>query len=395
MNKFPVVILGGGESGRMFPLNTQHKALIELAGQTLLERTISNLLDANFSKIVVIINNQSNKELLLDKFGDKVTVLVQDNATGMGEALLLAEDHLDDKFFVISPYHFKSPEVLDKLAETKYDQAITVAETNIPQLYGIAEVDQDKALSIIEKPSPDQTNSNLRVVATYLLSRDFLTQLADTKKEQYSFETALDAEMKAGRVGFATIDLELPSLKYAWHFFDHFKAIMTDQTTHLSPQAEISKTAIIDDSSGAVIVEDRARIGDFAKIVGPCYIGRDSLVGDYSFVRGSSIESEVAVGAKTEVVRSIIFRGSSIHFGYIADSIVGSSTKIGAGLITANKRLDRDQIKVTIKNKPVETRRRALGLICGEKSKIGIRVSTMPGTLIESNTTIFPSEELK
>ena len=130
--------------------------------------------------------------------------------------------------------------------------------------------------------------------------------------------------------------------------------------------------------------------GDFVKIIGPTYIGDNSLIGDYSFVRLSSIEANSTVGANTEVVRSIIMENSSLHFGYLADSIVGQNVKIGAGLITANKRLDRENIKTKIKAEMMSTNLRALGTIIGHGANLGIRVNTMPGVMIAAYSKIMP-----
>jgi len=113
-------------------------------------------------------------------------------------------------------------------------------------------------------------------------------------------------------------------------------------------------------------------------------------VGDYSFVRGSSLEEGVVVGANTEVVRSILFENSSIHYGYIADSILGQKTTIGAGIITANKRFDRKNIRVKINGNTIESGLKSLGIITGHNTTIGIRVNSMPGILIGKDTTIYP-----
>jgi len=96
------------------------------------------------------------------------------------------------------------------------------------------------------------------------------------------------------------------------------------------------------------------------------------------------------IGAQSEVARSILMTKSTIHRGYVGDSIIGSNSKLGAGFLTANKRFDRKAIPVEVKGKLVDSGRRALGVIMGENVQVGTLVNTMPGKCIGSNTLIFP-----
>lgn len=186
----------------------------------------------------------------------------------------------------------------------------------------------------------------------------------------------------------------LASLKYPWHLFDMQGELFEHLYSHRDETARISATAILDETDGPIWVGAGAVIRDFAKICGPAYIGTHSLVGDYAFIRQSSLESHSQVGAKAEVVRSIILSHSSLHFGYLADSIVGNHVQIGAGILTANKRLDRQPISVEVKGQPKSSGRTQLGVMIGDGANLGIGVKTMPGVIIGSQATIFPSTTL-
>jgi NDP-sugar pyrophosphorylase family protein len=221
------------------------------------------------------------------------------------------------------------------------------------------------------------------------LRKNFLDFLNDVPAHQYSLEVAFDSFAKSHLIEWLQIE-ELPSLKFAWQLLDFMKVLLKKQNSTISSSANIASTAIFDESNGPIVIDEHAIIKDFAKISGPAYIGKNVLVGEYSFIRNSSIEKDAVVGARTEIVRSLLETSCTIHAGYCADSIIGAKSKIAAGLTTANKRLDRENIKVSIGDKRIVTATNTLGVIIGESSNFGISVNTMPGTLIGAQSTVYP-----
>jgi len=406
MSKPPVIVLAAGESSRMFPLHTLgHKSMIPICGETLLSRTLTNLHESGYKKIYLVIQTglAENQQLLdwvasVNKNDLDITLITQDKALGMGNALLTARKQAPElleaeTFAVVGPYTFQAAQILDRLQKTDTKHSVLVTETEEPWNYGIVEVKDDKAVSIVEKPAKGTEPSNLKIQLTYLLGASFWKILESTEETQWSFETALNTLMSQEAVATVQIDEALPTLKYSWNLFAFLKLILHAQPkTRIHPKAKIAQTAVIDDSKGAVVIEEGATVCDFVKIGGPMYIGKNAFVGDYSLVRESSIEENATVGAKTEVARSLLMSGSSIHYGYIADSILATKAKIGAGLITANKRLDRNTISTLVWDKMVQTNISNFGTIIGQNSKVGIGVGIMPGILIAADSQVLPGE---
>jgi bifunctional UDP-N-acetylglucosamine pyrophosphorylase/glucosamine-1-phosphate N-acetyltransferase len=267
---------------------------------------------------------------------------------------------------------------------------ICTATTQHPWDYGIVTIEGQLAKGITEKPAKGTEASDQKIQTIYKLDSEFIQTLSQLQSSEYSFEAALDILMKANKVGHLQLSTCLASLKYPWHLFDLQTELFELQTSYLHPTAQISSTAILDESKGSIVIEANAQIGDFVKIVGPVFIGENCRVGDYSFIRQTSLEADSTIGANSEVVRSVIFSRSSLHYSYVADSIIGNHVKIGAGFITANKRLNRETIQIRVKNKPTNTGRTAVGAIIGEDVNLGIRVSTMPGVMIGPRATVFP-----
>ncbi len=425
MNKPTIVIVAGGKNSRFFPLNTEtHKGFLSIAGKPIVVRALENLKDRGFAikgsgeKIIIVVSPKDFDGKGLDQYlkdndiASKlqldIQLVLQESAKGMGNALLTAKKYFSestsDSFILASPYHLNLGEIAQELWQKKQSSGascvLSATKTDSPEMFGVLDLNPnnyEEVLGIIEKPeiivSSDKNLQDLnyfKVNSIYLFDNNFVEELSKTPEEEYSLEVAITKYAKQNKTSWLEDTKENLSLKYPWQLFNAFEKIMRQEQTSISPEAKISETTIIDDSNGPIIIEASAEIGDYTKIVGPCYIGKNVFIGDYSFIRVASIEEGTTVGSNTEVARCIFFEDVTIHYGYISDSILGSSTHVGAGLITANKRFDRNGVRVKIKGKMVDSRREGFGVITGSNVQIGIRTSTMPGILIGKSSIIYP-----
>ncbi len=406
MTPLTIVLAAAGTSSRFFPLNSvSHKSATCMLGQTLIVRTMRDLMTQGYTSFIIIL---SPKDMIAGGLQDiisaalpqaKLTFVCQEVAGGTGEALLAARSHITGTFGMVHPYYTHTGHLLKEMeiykAAHKASGVILGSISENPSLEGIFKLEDHKILGIVEKPSQGAEPSNVAVRGVYIFDNDFLITLAQTATAEYSFEAACSTyAQKHNLLCFEKTFTHLP-LKYPWHLFGFQKLLLSQLQTTLHPKAQIASTAVIDDSEGAVVIEEGAIVGHAAKISGPAYIGRDARVGDFSFVRQSSLEEKSVVGANSELVRSIMLPGSTFHYGYVADSIIGSESKIGAGLITANKRLDRASIKTDVKGKMIDSGLTALGIIVGSKANLGIGTRTMPGVMIGSQAVIYPGNIVK
>lgn len=405
VDKLTVVIIAGGKNSRFFPLNTgTHKGFMPLAGKPLVMRALENLESHGFRKVLIVVSDKDyqgngfsnyleNNQLDMD-----ISFVLQSAAKGMGDALLQAKNQLEGPFIVASPYYANLGDLIEKLWQKKQatnaDGVLFARPTATPELYGVLKFNPDdpqKVQAVIEKPNKGSEPSNYKTDSVYLLDSGFLGELEKTADSEYSFEAALTAYADQKSLAWIENTLAAKSLKYSWHLFDMFQQLMSEQKTTISPLAKVSKTVVIDDTQGPVIISDHAQVQDFSKVVGPCFIGKNCFVGEHSFIRQSSLEAGAQIGAYSEVARSIFFEHTTFHQGYIADSIIGQQTTIGAGLVTANKLFSGKNIKVEIDGKAVDTEKNKLGIIAGENVTIGINCSSVPGILIGSGAVIYPN----
>ena len=371
-------------------------------GKPLIQWTVEGLKKAGVKDIIIIQSPRKDIENELgdgSEFGVKIKYVVQKEAKGMGNAIMLAEKHIKGNFFVLNANHFDAnglvPLLLKKQKETKANMILLGRKTGIPWIYGILKIDKDKVTGIIEKPLKGKEPSDIKVIGMYFLPKDFFAYHQRVKEHMYSFEDAIDLYVREKEARVVLTEPDIPSLKYPWDIFKFSRIILTEKIkkSKISKKAKISPKATI---KGKVIIEGGVRIYENAVINGPCYIGKNVTIGNNSIIRDfTNLEEDVLVGANAEVARSNLQFGVHTHSGFLGDSIIDEGSKIGAGIVSANVRIDRGEIKSMIKNNKVNTGQKFFGAVIGKKSFLGINVSTMPGVLIGSNCVIGPGSIVK
>lgn len=394
-----VVMLAGGENSRFFPLNrSTHKGALTLLGKPLIVRTLENLQEHGFHDVVIVVSkrdfdgNGLSGFLSEFDFKLKISYVLQPEARGMGDAVLCAREKIKGSFAVVYPTALNAGARLHKMIEQAGSGgSLGVAYTKEPWLYGIVSLDGKRVVSIEEKPAVGKEKSNLKQHGIHYLSHEFLAFLSESEESEYNFELALDKFLTVFEVNAVEEIEALPSLKYPWHLFDFQKHLFASLPQYVSPYAQVAKTAVLDTSRGPIYIENGAHVGHCVKIVGPTYIGKDVFIGDFSLVRDSSFEEGSSVGVHSDVTRSIIMERSSMHNGFLGDSIIGRDVQIGAGFITSNKRMDRKNIEITVKGMAVDRGSDTMGTVAGDEAKIGIRTNVMPGKFIGCRSIIYPA----
>jgi NDP-sugar pyrophosphorylase family protein len=129
-----------------------------------------------------------------------------------------------------------------------------------------------------------------------------------------------------------------------------------------------------------------------AYIMGPCIIGKECQVRHGAYIRGNVIVGDrCVVGHTTEMKGSIMLNDAhAAHFAYVGDSILGNKVNLGAGTVLANLRLDRKKVAVLVDGKRVDTGRKKLGAILGDRAQTGCNAVLNPGTLFKPDQTCLP-----
>jgi len=375
------VILAAGESSRFWPLNQKHKSLIKIMGKPLIWWTIKGLAENGIKDIAIIISPdpllKEELKTIPQDLNVNLSYFIQKKRLGTGNAISLAEDFIKEPFFIVWGAEVATREVVAKILEEyqlEEPSAILVgAKTNAPWDYGIFKLAGKKVLEIVENPRPGQEPSQIKTVGIYFLEPDFFNYYQNlSKHHEADFVDALNFYIKDKKTKVLFWPKEMSSLKYPWDLLPISKIILESENSknYISPSATIGKN---------VVIEGRVYIGD------NCQIGHNNVL------RGPlNLENNVKTAAFCEIKNSVVQEETHFHSGYIGDSVIGQNCRFGAGFITANRRIDRKNIKSTFKGKKIDTGLTYLGTMAGNKVRFGVHSATMPGILIGSNCLIGP-----
>ncbi|EKE12610.1 MAG: Nucleotidyl transferase [uncultured bacterium] len=399
--KYQVVILAGGESSRFFPFNNIHKSFFMLDGKSVLEHTIESVKRTKPADIILVLGSKNfdrEKEICnASPLFEGVTYACEEKTRGQADAILSAKEFIKDDFFVINASQFN----FDLLAKSYIEMhesadlaTVGIGKTETPHKYGIVDLEGERINAVIEKPEKGKEPSNMRIVGVYLFKKEFISELSKTPISDYSLEEALDRVAKDKKVGSVIINGTQPTLKYPWDILSIKDMVLGAKKNKIDRGVVIEKTAVL--KGNGIVIEKGAHIYDFALLEGPCYIGKDAVIGAYCQIRKGTIIGEKAqIERYCDVKNSIIGRGTHIHSGFVGDSVIGDDCRIGASFITANKRLGKESVKVWIKAEKVDSGLEKLGVFIGSHSSLGIRVSAMPGTVLGERSTVFPGMSIK
>lgn len=146
-----------------------------------------------------------------------------------------------------------------------------------------------------------------------------------------------------------------------------------------------------------VWVAKSATVAPTAYINGPAIIGKDAEIRHCAFIRGNAIVGEGAVvGNSTELKNVVLFNKVQVpHYNYVGDSILGYKSHMGAGSITSNVKSDKALVKVHTPQGDIETGLKKFGAMLGDNVEVGCGSVLNPGTVIGSNSNIYPLSSVR
>lgn len=127
-------------------------------------------------------------------------------------------------------------------------------------------------------------------------------------------------------------------------------------------------------------------------IGGPCIIGHETEVRPGAFIRGSAlVGNKCVVGNSTELKNVILFDNVQVpHYNYVGDSILGYKSHMGAGSITSNVKSDKKLVVVKNEGELLETGRKKVGAMLGDRVEVGCNSVLNPGTVIGRDSNVYP-----
>lgn len=145
---------------------------------------------------------------------------------------------------------------------------------------------------------------------------------------------------------------------------------------------------------GDVYIHPSVSLPHYATLIGPLWIGPGSKLLPGCYLRGNVIVgANCTIGHNAEIKNSLLMdQVQAPHRPYIGDSILGSCSHLGAGVVISNLRLDQKNIIIrTPGNPPVDTGLRKFGAILGDHAEVGCNAVLNPGTILGPRALVTPT----
>jgi glucose-1-phosphate thymidylyltransferase len=312
------LILSGGAGTRLRPItHTSAKQLVPVANKPVLFYGIEALVDAGVTEIGIIIAPETGDEIRAavgdgSAFGAEVTYIVQGEPAGLAHAVLTAEDFIAGSPFVMYLGDNLLADGLRGLVSAfraeEPDALILLTPVDDPRSYGVAELNGDRVVRLIEKPKDPP--SNLALVGVYLFGPsifDAARSLEPSWRGELEITEAIQRLIDEGR----SVRSEVVS---GWWKDTGQLADMLEANRLVLEEIETTIEGHVDESSrveGRVVIEEGATI-ERSVVRGPAVIGAGACIEDAYVGPYTSIGDGVHV-RRSEVEHSIILAGSVVE----------------------------------------------------------------------------------
>ena len=267
-------------------------------------------------------------------WGLSVSYIQQDEPLGLAHAVITARDfvagrpflmYLGDNILLEGLKHF-----VDEFERTRPDAQIFLARVPEPERFGVAVLEGDRVVRLVEKPK--SFVSDLALVGVYLFD-DSILEAADTLspswRGEYEITEAIQWLIDHGK----TVRAEM--VNAWWKDTGRPADLLEANRVMLS----IVDTRIEGDVDERSTLEGRVRLAPGAKVIrselrGPVSIGPDAVVEDSVVGPNVSVERDVRI-MRSSVEDSIVMEGCQIVDVHgLATSILGRNVEVlhsGAG----------------------------------------------------------------
>jgi glucose-1-phosphate thymidylyltransferase len=310
------LILSGGAGTRLRPItHTSAKQLVPVANKPVLFYGIEALVEAGVQEIGIVIAPETGEEIAAavgdgSAFGAQVTYIRQDEPLGLAHAVLTAEEYLQGGPFVMylgdNLLRDGITDLVNAFRASEPDALILLTKVPDPGNYGVAELDGDRVVRLIEKPTDPPTN--LALVGVYMFGSPIFEAakaIEPSARGELEITDAIQGLIDGGkRVESHTVAGWWKDTGQLDDMLEANRLVLEDIERRVDGELVDSKV------EGRVVVEAGARL-ERSVVRGPAIIGADTRIIDAYVGPYTSIDAGVVV-ERSEVEHSILLAGSSV-----------------------------------------------------------------------------------
>jgi mannose-1-phosphate guanylyltransferase len=322
------LILAGGEGTRLRPLtSTVPKPVVTLVDRPFIAYMIEWLRRHGVDDVILSCGFMAERvrEVLGEgsTLGVRIRYVEEPRPLGTGGALKFAEDLLDDRFFMLNGDVLTDIDLTAQLAQHEQTGAratLALIPVEDPSAYGLVRLGPDGSVNeFVEKPSPDQIDTDLINAGAYILDRSILESMAPAGTNVSIEREVFPRLVGQGLFGFAAdgywLDIGTPA-SYLQGTFDILEGNVTTEVGRQLAEA------------GLALVDGAAMRG---RLVPPALVGRGCTISEHAIVGGRAVlGSGVEVGNGAHVESSVLLDGTRVGArSTVRSSIVAAGVTIG------------------------------------------------------------------
>ncbi|MDP9400375.1 MAG: glucose-1-phosphate thymidylyltransferase [Actinomycetota bacterium] len=332
------LILSGGKGTRLRPItHTSAKQLVPVANKPVLFYGIEAMAGAGIDEVGIIIAPETGGEIRAaagdgSQFGLRLTYIEQEAPLGLAHAVLTAQPFLGDEPFVMylgdNLLQGGITELVDEFRAKGPDALILLTPVPDPQNYGVAELDGDRVVRLVEKPREPATD--LALVGVYMFTaavHEAAHAITPSARGELEITDAIQHLVDGGR------RVEPHVVRGWWKDTGRLEDMLEANRLVLDRlEARVEGELVASQCDGRVVVAHGARL-ERSTVRGPAIIGSgtrlvDAYVGPYTAIgEGCTIEG-------AEVEHSILLAGASVRGlqGRMESSLLGRNVTISRGV---------------------------------------------------------------
>ena len=312
------LILSGGAGTRLRPItHTSAKQLVPVANKPVLFYGIEALVEAGITEIGVIIAPETGEEIKQaagdgSAFGASLTYIEQEAPLGLAHALLTAEDFLGWSPFVMylgdNLLRDGIVELVEAFRRNEPDALILLTPVDDPSSYGVAELNGERVVRLVEKPKDPP--SNLALVGVYMFTPaifEAARSIGPSGRGELEITDAIDRLIESDR------RVEPHVVKGWWKdtgkledMLEANRLVLEDIEQRIDGELDASSRV-----EGRVVIERGAQL-ERTVVRGPAIIGSGARISDAYIGPYTAIDRDVLITG-SEVEHSIVLAGSSIR----------------------------------------------------------------------------------
>jgi glucose-1-phosphate thymidylyltransferase len=331
------LILSGGAGTRLRPItHTSAKQLVPVANKPVLFYGIEALVAAGVNEIVIVIAPETGAEIRKavgdgSAFGARVSYVEQEAPLGLAHAVLAAEEALGGGPFAMylgdNLLRDGITELVDSFRHDEHDALILLTKVDDPWHYGVAELEGDEVVRLVEKPQDPP--SDLALVGVYLFGPkvfDAARAIKPSGRGELEITDAIQHLIDNGS------RVESRTVRGWWKDTGQLADMLEANRLVLEDLAPNVEGEVVDSQiEGRVAIGKGARV-ERSRVRGPVVIGADARIADAYVGPYTAIGDRVSV-ERAEVEHSILLADCSVSDleARLEASLLGRSVKLSRG----------------------------------------------------------------